>query len=131
MRIRTVVLFVMGIKLLDALVTWLDCGLLDLPEANPVLASLSLSPTGYFIAVPYMLAYGALTMIVYYLALGASNRFSKYVGRSCVSTIMLISISGPLSHFNYWYPSIDFLVDFIVYLLSFCFVLAIWNVKKF
>jgi len=98
---RTLLLYILGFKLLDATVTYIDCGMCGVPEANWVLRDLASACGGYWVAFPYLLGWGAVLSFLLWRYMEEPNGLSS-LGLIVAWPFVAITWVGPVSHVLYW-----------------------------
>ena len=114
---RALVLWIIGLKLPDAAVTYVDCGLLGRPEFNPALVLLSENLGGYWVAFPYLLLFGLAGVLFLWYKENGTNIVMVFVSAFFGVLIFITCLWGPVSHVLSWYTTNGVFIQ-MAYLLT-------------
>lgn len=118
---RAMVLWMIGFKLVDAIVTHIDCGLCGVPESNQTLVLLSEVLGGYWVAYPYLLFLGLAGLAMVKYVDDYANSGSMLHIMSVIFGIALVSTApiGGVSHVLYWAGASGIVVLVVVTITGF------------
>lgn len=118
MKWAKLIMLVLGVKLFDAAVTYVDCGIFSDVESNSYLLFLVGVTGSWAIVFPYLLGFGVISLVFFKMAASGKNVLVKSFCFSIGLSLAGIAILGPLSHFALFYDGfVLYSVVFVVFVL--------------
>lgn len=97
-KTRLALLWLMGTKLLDGVVTWISCGYMGTYEYEYWIRTLAGNGFGYGVAVPYLCFWAVVGMFMYYGMFHTRSRVLAIMCGLMYAFLMIPSLVGPMSH---------------------------------